>query len=232
MVFNSHLISAQNLNPVITLPYGSYFEYNYSCREETHEYVFDIPAFKLSNLVYGMSYLVLGVESTIFDYVDPEPYPQLFNLNGGNWTWLSPTITTDTVYLVFSGNNSNLQAGAFEWIPIEFRPPYPLTPASAQVRVKIVAPYQISGSSLFCSLPVSFNLLNVPSSHTSISWQIKQGSSILSSGTGNTATANNLSNGQGQVIFYMDFTCGLNSLTYTKTFHYGPYSSSDYPIGG
>jgi len=30
----------------------------------------------------------------------------------------------------------------------------------------------------------------------------------------------------------MDFTCGLNDLTYTKNFHFGPYSSSDYPISG
>jgi len=230
-------MQGQNYQPVLSTPWGNNFVHYYDCGgQETHHYIQDFLVHKLENLTYGMQYIFLGQSPSVFDIAYHEttntdcfePYPEPY------WTWYCSTPGTDTVILFIEGENEHLVAGSYEWIPFTIRPPYPLRDASGTVKVSVIAPYYISGpeNPLFCSSPVSFNLENVPSTRTSVSWQIKQGSSVISSGTGNTASASISSNGNYQVIFTMDFACGLNDLTYTKNFHFGPYSSSDYPISG
>lgn len=235
LCFNSLL--GQNYQPVLSTPWGNNFVHNYDCSgQETHHYIQDFLVYKVVNLTSGMQYIFLGQNPSVFDITyhetvntacfDPSPKPY--------WTWHCSTPGTDTVLLFIEGENEHLVAGSYEWIPFTIRPPYPLHDASSTVKVNVVAPYYISGpdNPLFCSGPVSFNLVNVPSTRTTVSWQINMGSSVINSGTGNTASANISSNGNYQVIFIMHFACGLNDLSYAKNFHFGPYSSSDYQISG
>jgi hypothetical protein len=52
-------------------------------------------------------------------------------------------------------------------------------------------------------------------------WQIKQGAITRASGNGTTASANNLTDGKAEVTFTVDFSCGLNDLTFKKEFWFG-----------
>jgi len=232
-------LQGQNYQPALSTPWGNNFVHYYDCGgQETHDYIQDFLVYKIQNLTNGMQYVLLGQSPSVFDNIDyetintacfeKEPYPSPY------MTWNCSSPGTDTVVLIIGGANEHLVAGSSEWIPFTIRPPAPWSDASSTVKVSVVAPYYISGQEnpLICSSPVSFNLENVPSTRTSVLWQILHGSSVISSGNGNTASASISSNGNYQVIFTMHFECGLNDLTYTRDFHFGPYSSSDYPISG
>lgn len=211
-------------------------EWNYSCHDSySHDICFGDAAFDMGNLISGSNYLIdldIPSEYNNFDvYLEPSDHDNWDGDDGFIWEWLREDINYESLGLVFCGRNEDIVAGSIATIGLNVEPQYG-QPRSAHINVHIVTPYYISGPDLACSSPVSFTLEEVPTTYTTFTWQIKQGSSVISSGTGNTAAANISSNGNYQVGFVMNFTCGLESFPITKSFHFGPYSSSDYPISG
>jgi flagellin-like hook-associated protein FlgL len=208
----------------------------YECQTQYSDYDLDVvpPLFYVTGLQNGVTYDIYTYHTNAFGGVWQTEYiPFNFEKSGNYWKW-THSQTSDSVYFNIQGYYQYWVVGARDIIRYSIKvaggPPGPWKGAE----ISIVDPMSISGSDgdVFCSNPVSFTLDNMPTSYTSATWQIKQGSAIKSSGSGITATANNLSNGDGQVIFNVTFTCHLNPRTYTRNFHFGPYSSSDYPISG
>ena len=92
----------------------------------------------------------------------------------------------------------------------------------ADMMISVYTDMSISGGNVpFCSTPVSFTLLNLPSSYTTANWSIKQGGVEKASGTGSVASTSNLSNGPGNVTYIVHFQCSLKDLTFTKDFWFG-----------
>jgi hypothetical protein len=221
--------------PVVNFITDGYVYINYACVMGEGSYDFHVPpVYIVSGLVNGRKYEILTDQTIIFGSVEYEYRHGHFDKDGDGWIWHYPS-TFDTLTLEFVGNYSKWYVGAqelFRYGIKEYHDPNPMSIKTALVR--IVDPMVISGldGDVFCSNPITFTLQNIPTSYISATWQIKQGSIVKASGTGSTATASNISNGNGQVIFNVTFTCYLNPRTYTRTFHFGPYSSSDYPISG
>jgi len=87
--------------------------------------------------------------------------------------------------------------------------------------IDIVTSMSIDGPYLDCSNPVTYYLLDMPENYASATWTIKQNGITKSSGSGTTATANNLTDGKGEVTFTVSFTCGLENLQIKKNFWFG-----------
>jgi len=204
---------------------NQYFEMEYGCITGLSTYEIDFMVFKITNLELDESYRIYPDTSTIFDETEydfgmPDPW---FRYSPTHWYWKSEA-TIDTVILGFSGYYSNLELGASEWIDFCIHI-YPSGPGDiGWANFNIVEPdppVEISGPSLPCSNPVSFNLVNMPTPYTSATWEIKQGEVTKASGSGSTASANNLTDGPAEVIFTIHFSCGLKDLTYKKDFWFG-----------
>jgi hypothetical protein len=181
-----------------------------------------MPVFRITNLVNNQNYSFQTATSTVFDNVNYEPWPYTFQKNGSYWKWNNPTQTIDTILLNFYGAYQNLNLGASELLPFGiYTVPPPSYGEVKYVNVSIVSDMVISGSDIFCNNPVTFNLLHMPTSYTSATWEIKQGTIVRASGVGTGASANNLSNGPGKVSFKIHFLCGLKDLTFTKDFWVG-----------
>jgi hypothetical protein len=208
--------------PNVTVLNGGYFQVEYGCLDQSSLFVIDFPSYKVTGLTKDMTYSIVTTQATIFDHVEYNPIH--FNkINDTQWKWESDVISTDSVYLVFQGTYSNWQIDASQWFTFRIGTPYPYRYSYKNVNVSIVAPYpaiEVSGSSLPCTNPVSFNLTNLPT-YTTTTWVIKQGTTTKASGSGTTATANNLSNGSGEVTFTVYFDCNLNPLTFKKDFWLG-----------
>jgi hypothetical protein len=209
----------------------------YECQTQTSLYDLDVvpPVFKITGLQNGVIYDIFATHTnafgsfgwfTEFTPYEFEPYEGFYK-----WTHIQ---TFDSVYFNIQGYYQYWVVGARDLITFSIKvrngPPGP----NQGAEINIVDPMSISGSDgdVFCSNPVSFTLDHMPTAYTSATWQIKQGSTIKASGSGSTATASNLSNGNGQVRFDVSFSCGLQPTHYIRNFHFGPYSSSDYPISG
>jgi len=219
----------------------------YECITEEYTYDVEMPVFLISDLVEDTEYCFdYDSESTLFDGYIYEPWPIEFDTTcvGGCWAgtdcgvWPESEISTDTILLRFYGYYDDLDRGT-EYpsfgicinYPLDDRPPWPYGDFK-YVGIHVTSSMYVSGPKLACSNPVSFDLKEMPLSYASATWVIKQGAITKASGIGTTATANNLSNGNGEVKFTVQFECGLKSLTFSKEFHFGPYSSSDYEITG
>ncbi len=72
-----------------------------------------------------------------------------------------------------------------------------------------------------CGSSAIFPLSNLPSFGASASWVIKQNGYTRASGTGTTASATNLTNGDAEVNFTVTFSCGLTPLYLTQDFWVG-----------
>jgi hypothetical protein len=223
------LISSKGYcQPEVSLIGNGYIQVEYGCITNWTYYDIDMPVFKINNLVHDMVYVPHKDVSTIFDNTNYEswPYPDSMEVIGSHWKWLRSTESTDTIVLSFYGDYENLDINTSEWLTFGLDTwPLPGSGDSKNVNVSIIPPnpdMSISGESMVCSNPVSFDLLNMPTSYTSATWVIKQGTVTRASGNGTTASANNLLNGSAEVIFTIHFTCGLKDLTYKKDFWFGP----------
>jgi len=88
---------------------------------------------------------------------------------------------------------------------------------------------QISGPSLLCSSSI-FALTNL-SPNSSVSWSVSPSGLVSpNSGTSVNAGVSKISNGNATITFTIS-SCS-SSGTISKSFHTGPYSSSDYPVSG
>ena len=95
------------------------------------------------------------------------------------------------------------------------------TPVIKHSTITIVDPSSISGGSLTCTSSASFTLNNQPFG-SSVSWVIKQNGYTRASGTGTTASASNLTNGDADVDFTISFGgCGPNSIIKHESFWVG-----------
>jgi hypothetical protein len=221
----------------VTVLNGGYFQIEYGCITQLGTFEINFPAFKVTDLEYEWTYYIDTWEDTlpIIRAVDYAPFPDYFvKINTTHWMWNHPTITTDTIVLELSGNYSDWEIGASQWFTFIVDSPSPYGWSSKNVNISIIPPdpaIEITGASLSCSNPVSFNLINLPTSYTTATWEIKQGTSTRASGSGTTASANNISNGAGEVIFTLHFNCGLSDLTYKKDFWFGvPSAPITYPV--
>lgn len=209
----------------------------YKCQTQDSYYYLDVvpPVFYITGLQNGEIYTIMTTHSNVFgsDGWSTEYTPLDFQKNENNWMW-THSQSSDSVYFHIEGYYRYWVVGNYDLVNFSIKvaggPPGP----NKGARIDIVDPMAITDSDgdVYCSNPVTFTLQNMPTSYTSATWQIKQGSIVKASGSGSTATANNLSNGNGQVRFDVTFTCGLQPKYYIRNFHFGPYSSSDYPISG
>lgn len=180
-------------------------------------------AFYLDDLVYqevyevyidtGIIFDVVHYESLYFDIEETEdPFIQI-------WTWEHPGRDYDTVYLEYFSRWSDFELDASQWCKF-----WILDEEEKGVmlnnNISIVTSMNISGPLLYCSNPVSYELEDQATGST-LTWVIKQGLTIRASGSGVTASASNITNGEGDVTFTANFTCGLDALTFKKDFWLG-----------
>jgi hypothetical protein len=197
-----------------------YFEVEYGCITESSTYEIDFMGFKVEGLTEDLVYEISQTTATIFDEIDYQSKSSFFDpISNYYWKWTHPSLTTDTIILEASGYYQNLEIGSSQGFL--FRVAYGYDWDMSSIAINVESSMSISGPYLDCSNPVTFNLLDMPSSYASASWTIKQNSITKASGTGTTASANNLTDGKGEVTFTISFSCGLESLSIKKDFWFG-----------
>jgi hypothetical protein len=210
-----------------------HINFKYGCITSQQTYDIEYMAYRLSGLIYDKAYLLYVHNSTIFDNTGFEPYPP-FTPYGSYWKWPYQGLTVDTVSLRFWGNYSNINLNSSEFVRFDAQE-RPNGPGGfADMPINVYTDMAISGGNdPFCSTPVSFTLLNLPSSYTTANWSIKQGGVVKASGTGSVASTSNISNGPGSVTYTVHFQCSLKDLTFTKNFWLGtPIVSVSGPSSG
>lgn len=218
-LFESIRSFCQNPHVYVFQPY---IQINYVCLTNEGTYDIEIPVFKVTDLANDQTYDFSSAESTVFDGVSYEPSPYSFQPYGSYWKWIYDDISIDTVLLHFYGDYENLDFNASEWLYFGlYEVPPPGNGDLKSANVSIITDMEIYGSSVVCSSPVTFDLLYMPTSYTSATWKITQDYNTMASGTGTTASANNLSDGSAKVTFTVHFTCGLKDLSLTKDFWVG-----------
>jgi hypothetical protein len=137
------------------------------------------------------------------------------------YTWHGPNEGQDTIVIEIESYYGTLEIGAeqeFELKAIKCVGPGIF--AHAYTTLEIVTSMEISGTYLDCSNPASYDLEN-PATGSNPSWVIKQGAITRASGSGTTASANNLTDGEVKVTFTTNFTCSLDDLTFKDYFWFG-----------
>ena len=223
----SSLLKSFGQTPNVSYLEDGYFDVEYECIMSGSTFAIDIIAFKVTGLINNVTYGIDLDTANIFDHVHYQSKSYLFEVvddespTWQEWKWTSPTINIDTIVLEFQGNYSNWEINASQWFTFgAYRAGY--GGDYKNVMVSIITPMEISGPSLDCSNPVSFDLLNLPETNAVATWVIKQGAITRASGSGTTASASNLTDGEAEVTFTVDFTsCWLNDLTFKKEFWFG-----------
>lgn len=219
-LFSSFIVCSQNIS--IDPLNGAYFEMEYGCITSSSTYEIDFMAYKVTGLVDNVVYNIdKDNNGGIFGAIDYQSKSFSFvPIYDNRWEWDNSTLSTDTIILEFSGYYSDLELGSSEWY---------MFAANANgygsdrddVSVEIVTSMYVSGLTLDCSNPVSYSLQNMPGNYASASWVIRQNGITKSSGTGTSAIANNLTDGAGEVIYTISFSCGLESIQISKEFWFG-----------
>jgi hypothetical protein len=220
---------AGNPPPYVNRLTNSLYTIYYGCVTDEDNYFYEIFAYEITGLNQTPAYSFTTRIPTLFESAIYEPYPISFTSYGSYWKWPSSTVTSDTIVLTLEGDNEDLDMGTdvlgFGITYYVYNPPFPVETHGEQkwtwFEVVLDPDIQISGPEVSCSNPVSFYLLNMPTSYTSASWIIQQGAYLKASGDGTTAYANNLVNGPGQVVFTLHYDCGLKDVTLTKDFWFG-----------
>ena len=199
-----------------------------------------IDVWKVNNLQYGQYYTFSFsdyygtdvyddvVYSSEYDYywekpIDPSPEHQ-------TWRWLGPNNGADFFSVdVYITDYADVEVSMYDVIYFGVNTYWGTD--WAHTIAEIVTSMTISGPDLDCSNPVQNSLSNLAMGG-SASWTIKQSGYIKASGTGTSATANNLSNGAYEVDFTVSFQCGLGSKTFTKDCWFGkPAQPTTNPSG-
>lgn len=94
------------------------------------------------------------------------------------------------------------------------------TPIIKHSTITVIDPSSVSGEYLTCTSYASFNLQDQPFGST-VFWVIKQNGYTRAQGSGTTAQASNLTNGDADVDFTISFNCGINSILKHRDFWVG-----------
>lgn len=151
---------------------GGSFDVEYCCTTPYQNYEIPFIAFKVSNLDYGAYYSISLDSAEIFDVIGWESKSRYFIADGTYWKWNHPTITTDTIILEAQGDYANLELDTYQCFRMGIS--HLGIGDLAGVCIFIKTSMSISGPSLDCDNPVSYNLLNIPDDLASAEWELKQ----------------------------------------------------------
>ena len=114
IVLNHTEIQSQQIN--VDALYDGYHEMEYGCITQDYYYEIDFYGYKVSNLVYNVTYNVGTTQPAIFDNMGYQSKSYYFDLIfDDEWKWTSSSITTDTIILEASGAYQNLVLGSSQW---------------------------------------------------------------------------------------------------------------------
>lgn len=216
-------------------PTSSLFEGEYeivsSCQQG---YEMEIQAFQISNLLNDVVYEFI-IDSTLTDFDDISflPYSQDWELESTNasgyvqeWRWEGDDDESDYIYVdLYIDDYDDVEVGltesVFIWASYAVYP-YPIQSDHAVTTAEIVTSSWVDGSFLDCTNPVQFELEDLASTG-SATWVIKQGSTTKASGSGVNASASNITQGAGEVVYTIDFSCTLESIEIKKDFWFGKF---------
>jgi len=155
---------------------------------------------------------------------DDNPYNQI-------WKWKGENNGVDTFHVqVYIDDYADVEVGMNDGISFGIQDGGILV-SGTPIYTEIVTSSFVSGTYLDCNNPVSYTLNNLAQGGSS-TWIIKQSGYTKASGSGTSASANNLNNGSAYAKFTVSFPCGLNSLTFQKDFWFGiPSQPSTNPSG-
>ncbi len=206
LILSKPLSSYCQTLPQVSVIGSSIKDFEYKCYTPESNYSIELPIFNISNLEYNeiYNYFLTLYDPKAFGTATYETYPA-FEPYGSYFKWVQQNKSTAEVDITFGGSYSTLELYSWEGMRFSInKQPYPSWGDTATASLHVVTPMYISGSKLVCCYPTSFYLNAMPT-YSSATWEIKQGSTTKCSGSGTTASASNLSNGNGVVIFTVNF---------------------------